>query len=138
MKISKKGEYALKAVIYLSLHYGKRAVQIKEISENENIPKKFLEQILLSLRKAGLLQSKPGSGGGYSLSRPPGEITLAEVIRIIDGPLAPIRCVSKWAPLKCPIEKDCGLQRVMQKVRNAIVRILENVTFEDMCKGKKH
>lgn len=137
MKISKKGEYALKAMIYLSLNYGKGVVQIKEISENEKIPKKFLEQILLSLKNAGLLQSKPGSGGGYSLSRPPKEITLAHVIRIIDGPLAPLGCVSKWAPLKCPLERNCGLQKVMQKVRNAIARILENVTFEDMCKGKR-
>ncbi len=136
MKISKKGEYALKAMIYLSLNYGRGAIQIQEISENEKIPKKFLEQILLSLKKAGLLQSKMGIGGGYSLSKPPREITLAQVIRIIDGPLAPLGCVSKWAPVKCPLEKNCGLQKVLLRVRNAIAKILENVTFEDMCERK--
>lgn len=133
MKISKKGEYALKAMIYLSLNYGKKPVQIQEISENENIPKKFLEQILLSLKKAGLLQSKQGMGGGYFLSKSPREISLAQVIRVIDGPLAPLRCVSKWAPVKCPIEKKCKLQKVMLEVRDAIAKILENITFEDMC-----
>ncbi len=133
MKISRKGEYALKAMIYLSLNYGRGAVQIQEISENEKIPKKFLEQILLSLRKAGLLQSKQGMGGGYSLSKSPREISLAQVIRIIDGPLAPLGCVSKWAHVKCPLEKKCKLQKVMLEVRNVIAKILENINFEDMC-----
>jgi len=134
MRLSKKGEYALRAMIYLSLNYEKPSVQIKEISENEKIPEKFLSQILLQLRNSGLLQSKRGVGGGYFLIKHPKEITLAEVIRIIDGPLAPLGCVSKWAHESCPKEKTCGLQSIMMEVRNAISNILENITFDDACK----
>jgi len=93
-----------------------------------------LEQILLELRKAGLLQSRRGVGGGYSLIKSPEEITLAQVIRIVDGPLAPLSCVSKWAHISCPEEKNCGLRSVMLDVRNAIARILERITFADVCK----
>lgn len=137
MKISKKGEYALRAMIYLALNYDKGTVQIRDIARRENIPEKFLEQILLTLKKAGLLQSRQGIGGGYSLIRPPNEISLAEVIRIIDGPLAPLSCVSQWAYVKCPEEQNCGLYSVMLDVRNTIASMLENLTFEDVCKRTK-
>jgi len=137
MRISKKGEYALRAMVDLSLNFKKGFVQIHEISEKEKIPKKFLEHILLELKKAGLLQSKRGIGGGYCLIKPPEEITLAQVIRIIDGPLAPLGCVSEWAHISCLEEKNCGLQSVMLEVRNAIVKILEGITFADVCKRTK-
>ncbi|MEA2005124.1 MAG: Rrf2 family transcriptional regulator [Acidobacteriota bacterium] len=137
MRISRKGEYALRAMIDLSLNFNKGSVQIHEISEKEKIPKKFLEHILLELKKAGLLQSKRGIGGGYWLIKPPEEITLAQVIRLIDGPLAPLGCVSEWAHISCPEEKNCGLQSVMLEVRNAIVKILEGITFADVCKRTK-
>lgn len=137
MRLSKKGEYALRAMVDLSLNYKKGSVQIHEISEREKIPEKFLEQILLELKKAGLLQSKRGAGGGYSLIKPPAEITLAQVIRIIDGALAPLGCVSKWAHISCPEEKNCGLYSVMLEVRNAIAKILEGVTFDEVCRKTK-
>jgi Rrf2 family protein len=137
MKVSRKGEYALRAMIDLSLNYDKGNVQIRDISQREKIPQKFLEQILLTLKNAGLLQSKRGIGGGYSLIKPPGKISLAEVIRIIDGPLAPLSCVSQWAHVNCPEEKNCGLYMVMLDVRNAIAAMLENITFEDVCKRTK-
>lgn len=137
MKVSRKGEYALRAMIDLSLNYDKGTVQIQDISQREKIPQKFLEQILLTLKNAGLLQSKRGIGGGYSLIKPPGKISLAEVIRIIDGPLAPLSCVSQWAHVSCPEEKNCGLYGVMLDVRNAIAAMLENITFEDVCKRTK-
>ncbi len=92
------------------------------------------EQILLALKNAGLLQSRRGTGGGYRLIKPPRKSTLAEVIRIIDGPLAPVGCVSTWAHVSCPEEKRCGLKRVMLDVRNAIAQILERATFDDVCK----
>lgn len=82
----------------------------------------------------GLLESKGGVGGGYYLSRPPKAITLGEIIRTMDGPLAPLRCVSKMAHMNCPEEGNCGLQSVMFNVRNAIVKILDNITFADVCK----
>lgn len=135
MRISKKGEYALRAMIHLSRNYEKGVVRIHEISEKEKIPEKFLEQILLSLKKAGLLQSRRGLGGGYALSRHPREITLARVMRVIDGPLAPLGCTSTWAHVSCPEEKSCGLRRVMLEVRNAIAKILEGVTLADLSGG---
>jgi Rrf2 family protein len=122
-------------MIHLSRNYEKGVVRIREISEKERIPEKFLEQILLSLRKAGLLQSRRGVGGGYALSRHPREITLARVIRVIDGPLAPLGCTSSWSHVSCPEEKRCGLHHVMLEVRNAIAGILEGVTFADLCGG---
>lgn len=137
MKLSRKGEYALRAILYLSLNYQGDPVRIQEIADNEKIPVKFLEQILLELKKAGLLKSRRGAGGGYSLLKPPGEINLAQVIRIIDGPLAPLPCVSEWAYVRCPEEENCGLYNVLREVRNAIAQILEAVTFEDVCRKTK-
>lgn len=132
MKLSKKGEYALMAMIVLSMHYGKDTLQTKEIAEQENIPVKFLEQILLELKKAGILESKRGSRGGYRMIKDPKDVSLAYVIRIIDGPLAPINCVSRMAHVKCPKEKTCGLYKTMLDVRNAISDILEGVSFQDI------
>ena len=137
MRLTKKGEYALRAMIDLSLNYGKGPVQIQGISEREKIPKKFLEQILLELKKAGFVQSKRGAEGGYSLIKAPHEITLAQVIRLIDGPLAPLGCVSKLAHISCPEEKNCGLYVVMSDVRNAISEILEGINFADICRRTK-
>lgn len=135
MRISRKGEYALRAVTFLALNYGKSPVQIHEISRREKIPEKFLEQILLQLRRAGLLESKRGAHGGYLLLRPPGKISLAEVIRVIDGALAPVGCVSKWAHVRCADEKKCGLRKVMLEVRNVVADMLESITLEDVSKG---
>lgn len=136
MKLSKKGEYALLALTYLSHNYisgNNKLVQISEIARKEDIPEKFLEGILLTLKKRGILQSQRGIGGGYTMNRPPADITLGEVIRIMDGPLAPIGCASKTAHVYCPAENTCGLQGVMLEVRNAISNVLDNMTFEDMC-----
>lgn len=109
-------------------------IQIKDIAERQHIPAKFLEQILLNLKNAGLLQSKMGVGGGYYLARPPEQITLGQIVRILDGPLAPIRCVSQMAyePCGCPDEETCGLRLVMLDVRNAIANILDGATLADV------
>lgn len=135
MKISRKGEYALKALIFLALHHEKgiRTTLTSDIAQREQIPPKYLEQILLALRKGGVLVSKPGVGGGYALSRPPEQITLGEVIRIIEGPLAPLHCVSAKAYVKCPDESTCGLRSVMQEVRNAIAAILDNTSIKEVA-----
>jgi Rrf2 family protein len=109
-------------------------MQIKEISLRENISVKFLEQILLTLKNAGLLHSKMGVGGGYYLARSAGEITLGQIFRVLDGPVAPIKCVSQMAyePCGCPDEETCGLRLVMGDVRNAIADILDNTTLADV------
>jgi Rrf2 family protein len=110
-------------------------VQIKEIAEREHIPAKFLEQILLTLKNAGLLQSKMGMGGGYHLAKPAEQITLGHIVRVLDGPLAPLRCVSQMAyePCGCPDEQTCGLRMVMGDVRNAIAGVLDHTTLADVA-----
>ena len=139
MRLSKRGEYGLRAMIDLA-RSGKEnpagLVQIKDISEREKIPTKFLEQILLSLKNAGMLHSRMGIGGGYYLARPADKISLGQIFRTLDGPVAPIRCVSHMAyePCGCPDEDTCGLRLVMGDVRNAIAGILDNTTLADVTK----
>ncbi len=137
MKLSKRGEYGLRAMIDLATWEAQNGVvQIKEIAEREQIPAKFLEQILLTLKNAGLLQSKMGTGGGYHLAKPAEQITLGQIVRVLDGPLAPLRCVSQMAyePCGCPDEQTCGLRMVMGDVRNAIAGVLDRTTLADVAK----
>ncbi|MCL5290953.1 MAG: Rrf2 family transcriptional regulator [Actinobacteria bacterium] len=135
MRLSTKGEYATRAVLYLSRRHGTGTVQINEIAHNEGIPTKYLEQILLTLKNAGLLISKKGVKGGYYLARPPEEITVGEVVRVMDGPLAPIRCASEKFYERCSLEPSCGLRGLWLEVRGAISGILDNRTFGDLCKS---
>ncbi len=133
--LSRKGRYALRALYALSADDARGPVLIADLSERENIPHKFLEAILLELKNAGLLKSKKGKGGGYSLARSPDRITMGEVIRIIDGPLAPIPCVSERAFVRCEEcvdETTCGTRQVMKKVRDAIAAILDGTTLADV------
>jgi len=139
MRLSKRGEYGLRAMIILAdvqKNSPSGMIQIKEISAREEIPAKFLEQILLALKNAGLVNSKMGVGGGYYLARPTKEITLGQIVRTLDGPLAPIRCVSQMAyePCGCPDEETCGLRMVMGDVRNAIANILDNTNLAAVIK----
>jgi Rrf2 family protein len=145
MKISKRGEYGLRAMIDLATQLdGKNGqgnhnggvVQIKEIAERQHIPAKFLEQILLTLKNNGLLHSRMGVGGGYYLARPAEEISLGHIVRVLDGPLAPIGCVSQMAyeTCGCPDEETCGLRMIMLDVRNQISHILDNTTLTDVMK----
>jgi Rrf2 family protein len=138
MRLSKRGEYGLRAMIALAESTSQSdppiMMQIKEISQREQISSKFLEQILLTLKNAGLLHSKMGVGGGYYLARPASEITLGQIFRVLDGPVAPIRCVSQMAyeSCGCPEEETCGLRLVMSDVRNAIAGILDNTSLADV------
>jgi Rrf2 family transcriptional regulator, cysteine metabolism repressor len=136
MKFSKKSEYGLRALIELTAAYGKDPIRRHQIAERQHIPIVFLEQILLALKHAGLLASTRGAAGGYALIKPPSKVTLGQVIRILDGPLAPIGCVSKTAYKKCddcPYARKayCPLQNAMGEVRNAIADILDNYSLED-------
>jgi Rrf2 family protein len=137
VKLSVRGEYALRALIVLGLDYleDDSVVRIQEISKRQNIPKRFLEQILNDLKSAGVLESKRGVAGGYRLKTPPDRITLAEVIRHIEGPLAPVSCVSErfYEKCSCPNEDKCAIRSVMKEVRDAIVKILEAVTVAQLC-----
>ncbi|MBN2548380.1 MAG: Rrf2 family transcriptional regulator [Anaerolineales bacterium] len=136
MHLSKRGEYGLRAMIDIATALrsdpGRNVVQIKEIAERQHIPPKFLEQTLLTLKNAGMLRSRMGVGGGYYLAHPPEEISLGQIVRVLDGPLAPIPCVSQTAyeQCGCPNELTCGLRMVMLDVRNAISNILDYTTLE--------
>jgi Rrf2 family protein len=135
MKLSKRGEYALRAMIDIGItqELGRELIPIRELSEKENIPIKFLEAILLELKEAGYLDSKRGATGGYFLARPMETITIGDVVRKIEGPLAPIGCASVTAYEKCscPDEAHCGLRILMVDVRNAIANILDKYTLAD-------
>jgi Rrf2 family protein len=134
MRISKKAEYALRALVAIARQ--PRSWAIQELSAQENIPIKFLEQILLALRHAGLLASKRGVGGGYTLLRAPGEITLREVLRVLDGPLAPVPCAAEQPTehCTCPDPRTCALRLTMMELRCEIAALLESRTIEDMVR----
>jgi Rrf2 family protein len=134
MKLSVRGEYALRALLVLSRNYSDEVVRIQTISEQQNIPKKFLEQILNELKALGAVESKRGAGGGYRLARPPGKITLASVIRHMTGALAPVSCVSDrfYERCTCPDEARCAIREVMKEAREAVVSIMERVTLADL------
>ncbi|MBW8780542.1 MAG: Rrf2 family transcriptional regulator [Verrucomicrobia bacterium] len=136
MKLSKKGEYALRALIDLGIadQVGRSLVQVGELAEKEQIPVKFLEQIMQLLKEEGFIQSQRGKFGGYRLARAANKITIGSIVRLIDGPLAPIGCVSHTAYEKCscPDETHCGLRMLMLDVRNAIAGILDRYSLADV------
>ncbi|MVM31994.1 Rrf2 family transcriptional regulator [Spirosoma sp. HMF4905] len=136
--ISKKAKYAIKAVKVLAEQFGNGPVLITTISAHENIPKKFLESILLELRNHGLLQSQKGKGGGYSLRLEPERINLAQVIRIIDGPIAPTPCVSLNFYVRCDDcddEETCEIRPIMIRVRDANLAVYEKTTLRSLIEG---
>ncbi len=130
--LSRKGRYALRALFALAGNVGTGPMLIADLAERESIPRKFLEAILLELKNAGILYSKKGKGGGYALAKSPTEIVVGDVIRTVDGPLAPIPCVSERAYARCEEcadEATCGTRLVMKQVRDAIAQILDNTTL---------
>src|SRR6266404_291240 len=135
MKLSLRGEYALRALVVLGTHYPKPVLSIQVISAQQNIPKRFLEQILNDLKSAGVVESKRGIAGGYRLALPPEDISLATVIRHIEGALAPVSCVSGrfYEKCSCPNEARCAIRSVMKEVRDAVVKIVERLTVADLC-----
>ena len=134
MKLSKRGEYGLRALQDLAAHHGEGPVPNKVLAERNHIPSRFLEQILLTLKHGQIVRSQKGPQGGYYLARAPQQITLAEITRLLDGPLAPISCVSETAyePCGCPDMETCGLRRGMQKVRDVVAGIMESTTLADL------
>jgi Rrf2 family protein len=134
MTLSRKARYALRALHSLAATADVRTgpVLIVDLAERERIPRKFLETILLELKNAGILQSKKGKGGGYGLARSPERITIGEVIRVVDGPLAPLPCVSERAYVRCQEcadEASCGTRLVMKQVRDAMSAILDHTSL---------
>lgn len=138
--LSKKTRYALKALVILGKNFGGAPMQISRIASEEHIPKKFLEQILLDLRNAGLLYSKKGAGGGYGLVKDPCEISMVQVLRLTGGPVALLPCVSLNFYQKCDEcgnEATCGVRDVFLEVRNATVKILSETSIADVIKREE-
>ena len=135
--ISKKTKYGLQALLALARAYGEGPVLIADLADQERIPRKFLEAILLQLKNVGVLSSRKGKGGGYELGKAPGEISIGQIVRILDGPLAPVECVSVTAYrpcTECRDENSCGIRLVMKDVRDAIADILDHTSLADMQK----
>lgn len=133
MKITYKGDYALKALLDLALHYEKGVSTINEIAKHIDAPVKFLEQVLLDLKKGGFVESKRGNIGGYQLAKDPAQISLGQVIRYIDGPIEPIACVEKGYS-KCLDLRKCIFKGIWQDVAKATASIVDNITFADLAK----
>jgi Rrf2 family protein len=132
--LSKKSQYAFKALAYLTEKYNKGPVLISEISKKKKIPLKFLENILLELKKSDILESKKGKGGGYYLKQDPGKVKMSTIIRLVNGPISMLPCVSLYFYERCKNcnEKHCALHEMMIEVRDATLNIVENRTLKDL------
>jgi Rrf2 family cysteine metabolism transcriptional repressor len=132
MRLTRKGEYALLALIDLAQHWESGLTKIEETAQRQNIPKKYLEQILLVLKMSGYVKSIRGAGGGYQLAKPPRQIFLAEIIRLIDGPLAPVESVSQYFYGHSPVEQAPKLLAVFRDIRDYAAQKLERVSIADL------
>lgn len=132
--LSSRARYGARAVLDLSLHYGDGPVQAQEIAARQKIPQKFLEQILLSLKRADVVRSRKGPGGGYVLARPPREISLGEVVRAVEGPLAPLEGAGTDSDCECGCHDPevCALRPVWQQAREALCAVLDGASFADL------
>jgi len=137
--LSNKAQYAFRALTYLVDKYDQGPVLISDIARKKKIPLKFLENILLELKKAGILESKKGKGGGYYIKQDPAKTSIAAVVRIVNGPIAMLPCVSLYFYQRCKNcdERNCGLHDVMEGVRDATLNILEHRTLKDLASGKE-
>jgi Rrf2 family protein len=139
MKLSKRSEYGLRALLDLTTHADQGPLRLKDLAKRNNIPIKFLEQIFVTLRNVGVVRSQVGAHGGYTLGRPTEEVTLGQVIRALDGTIAPVGCVSVIAfkPCTCPDERTCPLRAAMNQVRDAIVAVVDYTSLADaVSRGK--
>lgn len=132
MRISAKGEYAIKAMLDLTLHYGKGLIPIQDIAQRQSIPQRYLEQVLLLLKRAGFLQSKRGSAGGYQLIRPPGEISVGEVLHAMEGPLERGEPGPR-AGRRGASDHSRDLEELWSEISAAVAGVVDRVTFADLC-----
>ncbi len=140
MVLTRRSKYALRALVYLARARGKGSVLIGEIAEKERIPKKFLEAILLELKNKGVLESRRGKGGGYQLAEEPGKVLVGQIIRLMDGPIAPVRCISRSAYAACedcPDERLCTIRAVMKEVREKICEVVDWTTLSDLVRKEE-
>jgi Rrf2 family transcriptional regulator, cysteine metabolism repressor len=135
MKISTKIRYGTRAMLELASHFGEGAIELKEIAQKESIPPKYLEQVIIPLRTAGLVKSARGSRGGYSLAKPPSEIRLKDVYEVLEGPVHLVDCLRD--PKVCQKVSSCVTREIWQEVSEAISKVFNSVTLEDMLERKK-
>ncbi len=135
MKVSMKGDYGVRALIELAHHYGEGSVQSSLIASRQSIPEPYLDQLLTSLRRAGLIRSVRGPQGGHALIRDPHEITLAEALVALEGSLSPIACLDD--PTGCPKPTPCGLREVWDQVHQATVHVLEGITIAELAEKER-
>lgn len=134
MWVSKKTDYATRAVLALALVRDGGPLKMREIARRTRVPESLLEQILFQLRGSGIVRSERGPRGGYRLNHPPVEITLERIVRLFQGPLAPLPCATRSEPEACPMEDGCTLRDTWREVRDATIRILEKKTFADLAR----
>lgn len=137
MKLSTKGRYGIQAMFELALYYGGGPISLKIIAENEGLSEHYLEQLIAILRRSGLVKSVRGAQGGYILSLPPNKITVGDIIRTLEGSLAPADCVVEDEPLACVRAGGCPTRIVMEKIRDAINEVIDSITLQDMVDDYK-
>jgi Rrf2 family protein len=135
MKLSTKGRYGTRAMVELALHYGQGNVLLKDIAKRQGISNKYLEHLLVSLKVAGLIKSIRGAHGGYILAKPPAQIKLNQVIKVLEGSIAPVECVDD--PKTCPRTEACVTRDVWRKIKRATDEILESVSLKDLVEQEK-
>jgi Rrf2 family transcriptional regulator, cysteine metabolism repressor len=138
MKVSTRGEYGVRAMVALAHHYGVGPMSITAVAKESSVPYAYLEQLIVPLRKAGLVESKRGAQGGYQLTRPPEEVRVGDVYRVMEGPVAPMDCVSEnEADQTCPLIDGCETRPVWLKVRDSIAATLDSMTLADLVSQSK-
>jgi Rrf2 family transcriptional regulator, cysteine metabolism repressor len=137
MNLSQKCQYAIRPVLELSKYYGQGTIRISKIAEKQVIPPRFLENILNELKSTDLIDSRRGARCGYLLIKNPSEITVGEVIRLIDGPLDPVQCTIDQNKNKCPLKENCSLVRLWSRAKKAIEDVYDNTSFHDLVEQEK-
>ncbi|MCX8118498.1 MAG: Rrf2 family transcriptional regulator [Desulfobacterota bacterium] len=135
MRISTKIRYGTRAILELASHYGKGPVDLKEIAKKENISLKYLEQVIIPLKSAGLLKAIRGAKGGYSLAKPPSEISLNDVVKVLDGPVDLVECIKD--PDSCPKSSTCITRDIWKEASEALEKVFSAITFEEMLRRRK-
>jgi len=137
LRLSTRGHYGLKAMFDLAQHFGADPIPLKIVAERQSISEHYLEQLIAALRKAGLVKGVRGSQGGYILARPPREIYVGEIVRVLEGSIAPVECVSEFKVAQCDQADFCITRTVWKKVRDSIVQVLDSISLADMCRDEE-
>ncbi len=138
MHLSTRGHYGLLAMFDLAEHYGSGPISLKTVAERQNISDNYLEQLIAVLRKAGLVRSVRGAQGGYILAREPGSITVGDIIRAMEGPIAPVDCVSEVEPAECDQAESCITRLVWTRVRDKLTEVMDSISLADMLRDAEN